>query len=195
MISFLKTVNAQTDSVIIRGMVISGDTKSPIFGAVIKVENTSLGTIAESMGYFEFKIPFTEKVSLNVSYIGYASTDTIIISENHEYGFFELYLFNDCDILSKETALEDIHNKSIKLYISSGTPVYSEKQENIDIEFQKEYNIVYDDVGDALPAQYNCLEEYNIEIFNYLDKKYQNKWHFKVNKSVTGLEDYLKNKK
>lgn len=194
LISFIKSVNAQTDSVLIRGMVISGKSKLPIREAVIIVKNSSLGTISDSLGNFKFKIPFTEKVYLEVRYIGYDHTDTVIVSDNNEYGFLQLYLNYTCDIISKETAFEDIRNDSIILYIF-GFPIYNEKQEKIDDEFQKKFNIVYDDVGDSPPASPQCLIEYNIQIFNYLDKKYENKWHSKVNKSVSGYEDFLKNKK
>lgn len=79
-ISLFKAGHSQTDSVIIRGIVISGDTKSPLVGAVIKVENTSLGTISDSTGNFKLKILFTEKVYLEVRYIGYDHTDTVIVS-------------------------------------------------------------------------------------------------------------------
>jgi len=193
-ISLFKAGHSQTDSVIIRGIVISGDTKSPLVGAVIKVENTSLGTISDSAGNFKLKILFTEKVYLEVRYIWYDHTDTVIVSENNEYDFLQLCLYYTCDIISEEPALEDIQNYSIILYIF-GNPIYNEKQEKIDFEFQKKFNILYDDVGDSPPASPQCLLEYNIEILDFLDKKYQNEWHSKVNKAVFGLKDYLKNKK
>ena len=36
-----------------------------------------------------------------------AQTDTVIVSDNNEYGFLKLYLNYTCDIISKETALEN----------------------------------------------------------------------------------------
>ncbi|MGA2296163.1 MAG: DUF5686 family protein [FCB group bacterium] len=67
----------------ITGVVVDANTKSPIAGATIRIENTNQGTYSSSQG--KFKLPFLEgDVKIKVKSLGYESTYININEKNKD---------------------------------------------------------------------------------------------------------------
>ncbi|AKD03681.1 hypothetical protein PKOR_11765 [Pontibacter korlensis] len=54
--------------------------------------------------------------------------------------------------------------------------------------FERKYKVQYFDFGCTPPA-YECIEECNKTVFNYLDSKYGGKWRREVRPNVMFLEE------
>lgn len=66
---------------IITGEIIDGETKSPLPGANIVIVETSLGTVTNNSGIFEFKNLYPQTYRLKISFVGYETkfiTDVIV---------------------------------------------------------------------------------------------------------------------
>lgn len=67
----------------ITGSVSSGDDKQPIYGAAIKVKGTTRGTSTDGNGHFSLEVRQAEVVE--VSYIGFATTEFVVDSTKRIY--------------------------------------------------------------------------------------------------------------
>ena len=78
-----ETLNGNDFSV--SGYVLDKSNDSPLVGANIFLENTSIGTAANEEGYYSLKNIKKGNYSINVSYIGYSQfSDSLIISGNEK---------------------------------------------------------------------------------------------------------------
>ncbi len=179
----------------ISGQVISEISKKPlIYSTSIKINikgDTSKTVFLDENGLFKILnitsgdytlIMQTPDEAGNYSYI---RKDTVLsINEKNKNLIWILDCsYCECRNFDKEGALNDIRNGKIKLVLCGGiSPLFYKNQE----EDEKKYGFTYYEFG-CLPIEDECIEAYNDVIFDYLDKKFGNKWRFEVRKDVLGL--------
>lgn len=177
---------AQTsDKYTISGEVklLSGLEISTPIQAYIKIESAKKYTITDSKGLFKIDGLDKGKYILSVHGFGYNSLDTLITLTDSNKNI-NLLLFAKCEI-NQEIAQRDIKNKTPKLLIVGGIAPTVYPDQHI---FEEKFGVKYDDYGDVPPPE-ECLEEYNMVIFDYLDKNYGKSWRKEVRKDVVGLKN------
>jgi hypothetical protein len=182
--STLFAQNSNTKSNL-EGEVISKINNEPIQDCIVYIKYTRIGTKTDSLGKFIFyNLNANKSYKLSISALGYPKKDTSVFLSKNESSMITIYLNAMCNFDSLQ-AIEDIKNGKAKLLLVGGiAPLANTKK---DIEFEKNFNIRYYDFGCTPPA-YECVLQYNKVIFNYLNKKYQNKWLYFVRKDVIGLK-------
>ena len=111
----------------------------------------------------------------------FQTLDTIVtIGEKSQR--MELNIQLNCNY-SAETAKDDIARNQTKILLSGGVAptVYPNQK-----EFEIKFNLTYFELG-CLYEPHTCLEEYNQEVFRYLDEKYGKEWRDLVRQDVIGL--------
>jgi hypothetical protein len=89
---------------------------------------------------------------------------------------------DDC-AKSKQRAIADLKNGKVEFLLQGGfAPVHVKDQE----VFEKKYGLHYRDFGCMVPKGI-CLDIYNREVGQYLDKKHGKAWRKEVRKDVQGL--------
>ena len=84
---------------------------------------------------------------------------------------------------SKQKALRDLSRGKVEFLLQGGiAPIHIKGQEI----FEKKYATHYRDLGCMIPKGL-CLDVYNREIGQYLDKKHGKAWRKEVRKDVPGL--------
>lgn len=174
----------KTDLYSIRGQVkllVDFETTIPI-NAFVMIESAKKYSIADSLGVFSLDSLKAGEYRLIVQGFGYNKIDTLIsISDANEN--LNLLLYADCEI-NKNLAQKDINTNNPRLLIIGGiVPTFYPDQHL----FERKYGIKYDDFGDVPPPK-ECVEQYNREIFDYLDKNYGKSWRREVRKDVVGLK-------
>lgn len=97
----------------------------------------------------------------------------------------KIYFLQDCDNAEK-VALKDISSGKIMVFLVGGIgPV----EYTTDKHFENKYEISFEDYGD-LPAEHDCMKNYNFLIFAYLNEKYGNQWVREIRKDVYALKEW-----
>ncbi|MEQ8240033.1 MAG: carboxypeptidase-like regulatory domain-containing protein [Cyclobacteriaceae bacterium] len=163
------------------GTVKSAINNEPLEYLVVSIAGTGTGVPTDSLGYYELYVP-TGELTINVIYLGYNGIDTTLnIQESTELNFL---IDANCEF-DKDRAERDIRkNKAKLLLVGSIAPIANSKQ---DEQFMKKYKVKYFDFGDEVIAM-ECIEEYNIEIFQFLDDKYGSDWRNEARADVIALE-------
>lgn len=98
-------------------------------------------------------------------------------------GFTSLPAAKDDCAQSKEKAIADLKTGKVQFLLQGGiAPVHIKGQD----VFEKKYSLHYRDFGCVIPKGL-CLDIYNREIGQYLDKKHGKAWRKEVRKDVQGL--------
>ena len=98
-------------------------------------------------------------------------------------GYTSLRVSKDDCAQSKEMALADLKKGQVKFLLQGGiAPVHVKGQEI----FEKKYGLHFRDFGCVIPKGL-CLDIYNREVGQYLDKKHGKAWRKEVRKDVQGL--------
>lgn len=172
--------------VTVKGRLISSVNGNGIFGGFVQVEN-GLGTTTDELGNFEITyFDVNKKYNLRLSAFGYLDLDTTIITKNQlKIDGISYILKANCDI-GKSKAKEDIKKGKPKLLLfGSIAPIGNTKR---DLKFEEKFKVKYFDFGCTPPA-FECMEEYNKEIFKYLDNEYDRHWRKKVRIDVWALSE------
>ncbi len=116
---------------------------------------------------------------ISVSNLVLGQNDTSPTSSSIGYWLI-LDSINDCSTI----AIQDIQQSKAKLYIIGGiAPVIYHDQ----AQFEERFGINYFDSGcDATFEE--CMTQYNLFVFDFLDKKYGNSWRGQVRKDVLGFK-------
>ena len=175
---------AQTSSgALLEGQVIlfSSSISSPGRNVAVSIEELNQTTFTDSLGYFRFDSLVSGNYSLQAASMDFRTLDTIVsISKKSQR--IELNIQLDCNY-SAETALDDIARNQTNIILSGGVAatVYPNQK-----EFEKKFNVTYFELG-CLHVPHTCLEEYNQEVFRYLDEQYGQAWRDLVRPDVIGL--------
>ncbi len=160
----------------------NGDTK-PI-SACLGIKSIKKGTCTEENGYFRIDSIKPGKYKLDVVGLGFETFDTII-NVTRDISAFEILLIAKCEI-DRETAIDDIKSLKPRLLLIGGIAPTDIANKEL---FEKKYKVHYEDFGCVAPPN-ECIEQYNFEIFKYLDEKYGESWRSEVNENVIGIEKW-----
>lgn len=155
-------------------------------GAVVKMKNTGIGSIIDSLGNFLIGGLRSGQYLIQSYSFASSSIDTVITLNNEPKDNLVLVLPVICKNCNPEKAKEEIKSKIPKLYLSGSlVPIYYSGQEN----FENKYDVKYYELGDNLEESLICYESYNKIIFRYLDEVFGNAWRKDVRKDVLGFSD------
>ena len=150
--------------------------------ALVMIESANKYGKTDSLGSFRFDSLTVGAYRVLIQVYGYNKIDTLIaITDSNKN--LNLLLFTDCE-LNKNVALKDIKENKPRLLIIGGIAPTIDLDQHL---FEEKYGIKYDDYGDVPPPQ-ECLEQYNREIFGYLDKKYGKSWRNEIRQDVVGFD-------
>jgi hypothetical protein len=173
------------DSFKVSGTAISLNSGKPIPQASIMISRTK-GYQADSLGNFTIPNLPSGQIILRFSAAGFSNKDTTVLISNNDINHFQLTVYTDCSSfphINEVTAQKDIIDGNPKLLlIGSIAPVYYINQD----KFEKKYKVYYYDFG-CTPDYDECIKAYNKSVFEFLDKKYGNKWRKEVRQDVIGL--------
>jgi hypothetical protein len=180
--SFCQTENqAKT---FIEGRIVSGVNNKPLVNVPVYLKHRTIGTITDSLGYFKITEVPQGNYHLIARDFGYVETETAISVASEPLKGLKITLKADCPY-DRSAAKADIASGKPKLLlVGSIAPVVYKNQH----WFERKYKVQYFDFGCTPPA-YECIEEYNKEIFSYLDKKYGDKWRKEVRPDVIFLKE------
>jgi hypothetical protein len=183
-IGFLSKINAQdSDYLSISGRVrlLAGFELTTPIQAYVIIKSVNKFAITDTLGQFRIDSLLQGTYKLSIQGLGYQNTDTIIkiIKSIND---LELLTIVKCEI-NKDIAQQDIKKNKPRLLLSSGiVPVIYSDQVN----FEKKYGVIFFDYGDITPPL-ECIQQYNKEIFAYLDYKFGKIWRREVSKDLIGL--------
>ncbi|WP_162912068.1 carboxypeptidase-like regulatory domain-containing protein [Pontibacter actiniarum] len=180
--SFCQTENRT--KAYIEGIVVSGVNKKPLADVYVSLKHKGFGTVTDSLGYFRFDGVPEGKYHLITHYFGYSETDTALSVVSEPLTGLHITLEADCSYDRRVAEADIVSGEPKLLLVGSIAPVVHKNQ----YRFERKYKVQYLDFGDTPPA-YECIEEYNKVIFNYLDKKYGDKWRKEVRPDVIFLKD------
>jgi hypothetical protein len=181
----LLTLAQNADSLKISGTLISANTNEPISGGTI-VFAPKKAVLTDSVGHFLIRGLANGQYKLSFSDLGYDNHDTVINIDNANVDNINWIITTSCPDFSAEKAFKDIkENKANLLLYGSIAPTTGPA----DKQFKKEFGIGYMLFGDDETVREECKKLYNEVVFNYLDKKFGNKWRQEVRKDVVGLKD------
>jgi hypothetical protein len=184
-IFFLISTYSYSQIAKIKGKVICTNTgKTPSDRAYILIKSPFEMVIADSVGNYTFSNLELGKI-YDIELQGFFGYDGVIkrvkLEDSVTIVNFEVEI--ECEY-NKQKALIDIENDEIKFLLSGG--IVPKGNTKIDNRFEKKFKLDYYDFG-CNYVPYECLEEYNQTISDYLDKTYGNKWREKIRKDVVFL--------
>ena len=162
---------------------MSALTGKAITSAVISVVKPSDNIVygVDSLGYFKIQTDDPSDVSLSFSTleVGNMQIGGLVFKEDETV---VIELPADC----LYSATRDIQEGKIKLLMvfNAFSPPITKK----DRRFEKKYHLTYFGYGDGCTGILtDCIDSYNSEIAQYLDKKYGKKWRKEITLAVSGI--------
>lgn len=150
--------------------------------AYLTIKSVNKFVITDSLGNYKIDSLKSGIYKIAVHGFGYQETDTTI-NVSKSITDLDLLIIAECEI-NKDIAKRDIDKNKPRLLFSGGiAPVIYSDQD----KFEKKYGVKYSDYGCVTPS-YECIEQYNKEIFKYLDNKFGKSWRREIRKDVIGYK-------
>ena len=177
--------NDKSDTITIKGIIFSEVDGKPLENAYINYTSKYKYSITNENGKFEYKY-LKKKKDLNekieISALGYEKYDTII--DLNKDDIIDLFIVLKTRFgLNRQKALEDINQGEINILLSGGIAPVIYKG---DKKFTKKYQVNFIEYGCEAISE-RSLIEYNQTVFEYLDKKFGEKWRKEIRDDVSGL--------
>jgi len=186
-IGLVNLINAQSKDVYtIKGQVkiVTENGEAKPTSACLRIKSIRKGTCTKERGCFKIDSVKSGEYKLEVVGLGFDIFDTII-NVTRDITPMEILLLAKCEI-DRETAINDIKSLKPRLLLIGGiAPTYIPDKE----QFENKYGVKYDDYGCVAPP-IECIEQYNYEVFKYLDDKFGKSWKDEVNESVVGIDKW-----
>ena len=103
------TTSVWSQNITISGIIIDGDSKTPVHGANIYIEGTGIGTTSKVDGGFELNNFPNKKTSIKISMIGFKETKKVVDLNEDRYNIGIVEIFK-APIKIKEV-LVDAHSQ------------------------------------------------------------------------------------
>ena len=147
------TISVWSQNITIRGTIIDGNSKAPIHGANIYLEETGIGTTSKVDGSFELNNFPNKKTSITISMIGFKETKKVIPlnEDRYDIGIVEIL---KAPIKIKEV-LVDAHYKlkpeefSSNIYIS-GSKLQENLKSTLAMTLEQETGVSVQTMGQAV---------------------------------------------
>jgi len=179
------TFAQSAESFEISGTVISSYTDEPISGAAI-VYSRQEAVLTDSLGHFTIHRLSKGRYKLAFTALGFDNHDTTINIDNTNVDISKWVITTNCPDFNVDKALKDIKGHEAKLLLyGSIAPSIAQS----DKEFKKKFGVTYVIFGDDEITREECKKVYNRVVFNYLDKKFGDKWRKEVRQDVVGLNE------
>jgi hypothetical protein len=146
----------------VSGRVISAITGDPIARCKIGFSQNK-GTISDSLGHFSISDLQTGVYKVRLQSPDGTSMDTTVEIKNKDLTPMDWPLRSTCDELNRNTALSDINQKKLKLFLQSGDPPVTPLSQQ---KLAKRYKIQFHDFGDLISHPYDYLVQYNQTVLN-----------------------------
>lgn len=159
-----------------------GNDLFPSNNLALKLNPGNIYTETDSLGFFKFNNLRNNTYQLKYVYDGSRNNKFEVIVKDKSIDNFKIVYDSNCQF-SKQKALEDIKNNSIKLLVIGG---YAPVKYVTDKFQEKKFNFKYYIFG-CLIENPQCIIQYNKTIFRFLDKKYGKQWRQEVRDDITFL--------
>ncbi|WP_299707069.1 hypothetical protein [uncultured Pontibacter sp.] len=166
----------------VEGRIISEVNNKPLENVITYLQKERVFIATDSTGFFRIPVKASGEHRLIVIEGGYSELDSLIVIKTESLTDLNIVLVADCPF-NRSSAEKDIKKGNPKLLlVGSIAPVVYTGQNY----FERKYKVQYYDFGCTPPAD-ACIEEYNQKVFEFLDKKYGDKWRKEVRKDVRFL--------
>jgi CarboxypepD_reg-like domain len=173
------------------GLVLESFTNNSIPYAFINISKTNeiLTTITDNIGKFSFTNLNNGFYNVSIESLGYKKLDTLINLSSNCKLTFRLIIHNNKESNYKSRnnevgAKEDIENNAVKLFLPGGYAGSAELP--LDSTFEKKYQLNFVSLG-CVRSPDDDFDQYNKNIFRYLDKKYGKSWRKEIRRDVIGF--------
>lgn len=179
-----KSIAQDTDYFSIAGKVdllVELESTIPLEVYVV-IESAKKYANTDSLGNYKIDNLKAGIYKIEVIGVAYQKTDTTI---NVTESITNMDFLIPCPV-SKDIAQRDISKNKPRLLLVGGIgPIFYTDQH----KFEKKYRVKYLDYG-CTPPPYECIEQYNKEIFKHLDNKFGESWRQEVRKDVIGFKEW-----
>lgn len=192
LLMFLCITGCSGNQKVVEGFILSRNTGDviPYANVIIKKNGeTIVGTNSNQTGRFRLEVPEKmDTLKLEISLIGYKTTDTLLITEKNIIGHFFLgEKINENDLIfNKKDAQNDINSGIVQVYTYGYQPFNIEKMNEIAKKYGFQYKVLTCEVDENI---LESVKTYNDVVSRYLDSINPGNWRNELTKELKNLPE------